>query len=391
MNIGELGIRLRNTILTLVVCLTLAVNLVFAVATLVEPISLYTLLVYFVLLYALVMLLEQQMLRDEDVKEAMTTHVYPARMRTPLRVGFLPYVGVWLLWWLLTQLFFDAGLVFENGFVIQLLLVPLAITALAIDSVYDPAPQIRHCVIAALLVVTAVALFFPTRMWAPQHTGALATAVRAVLYFFTILAHDYVSPANVYANLGTEQSQMQKTLQQQLYDNNDADLEAGNDSRQRRSVRVLSIVDAYQRIDEETLRVREFIALSSWLLVTPLAISLLLFPLAIGATFYAGRRQKWRTVDVTEEHKVHPVPVVVPTPPPPVVVVAPTPPPAPTPVPVAQPDAASMMLLPRIQRRGTTAAYAPLPQPVVAPPVMPPPQATSTQAVGSISVRHIRY
>lgn len=277
MNFDDIGVRLRNTVVSLVVCLTLIVNLVLSIATLAEPISLYTLLIYALLIYALDLLLQHAVAVD-DVKEAMQTKEYPARFRTPLTVEFTAYVAIWLAWWFVSQVFFDAGLVFEQGFMLQLVLVPLVILALSINTVFETRAVYRRYIVVVLLFVSAVTLFFPTFSWAPQHNGALSTVLRVVLYFVSILIQDWLVPANNYASVPAPGDE--------YVDN--GDLESG--LAEKRHLRIASIVDTFERISEERWRAREFIALSAWILITPLVITLLLFLVSVAATFERSRR-----------------------------------------------------------------------------------------------------
>ena len=312
MNVGDLGLRLRNTALGLVAFVSIIANIVFIANNLDDAISRYTLLVYLLFMMALVALLEQTVIRDEDVREALASNVYPARVRTPMRVSFTPYIAVWLLWWFVSQLVYaPAQLEFEaddthaGALFALILLVPLVLLALSLEALFDFAPRRRNFIIMALLVATVIALFFPTHEWAPQRSNGVWTAVRVVFYFFSILGHEKISPPNVYANIGSDPTPA---------NNEEHDVEAQRLTEKRRA-RVYLILDAYDRIDTETLRVREFIALSAWVLVVPVYLLLLIYPLSIAATIYAGRRDKARVVDPTEMQKVHPLPttIVLPT------------------------------------------------------------------------------
>lgn len=376
MNVGELGVSLRNMVLRIVVFLTLIVNLIFITYTLLDPVSLYALLVYLAVLFLLVALLEQTLIRDEDVRDALSTSIYPAQLRTPMRVAFLSFVGAWLLRWFVTQLFFDADLLFDNAFVGQLILVPLVLFALSIDCLFEITPVQRHYVITLLLLVELMTLFFPTRAWAPQEAGHAGTALRDMLYFASILWRDYKQPSNVYANLSAEAAQHLdiRPLNQHLFDMENGTIEPTN--YERRRARVASIIDAHDRVSSDGVRSREFVALSAWILVTPLFIAVLLFPLALASILYSDRKrqQHRRVVDTTEVHKAH-------QPPPPPALVAPEP----------EPPATHVFV-----QRGRARAVTALGPPLSTPPVsvntaIPAPQPSTTTSAPTTTVVNVKY
>lgn len=307
MNTAEYGVLLRFAVLALVSAMAWIATLVFAYPDdkLADPTSLYTLLVVAIVVLAMCVLLEQTLLLNEDIKEALSTTVYPQRLRIPMRVNFREYVEVWLAWWFISQLFFCAGVVYESGVIRHLLLVPLVLFAFSIDCLFDASARTRYFSIVALWIITTIVAFFPTRDWAPQHASVVWTELRVVLFFVSIMVRDYISPANVYANINTDvNAERVRSLHQQLF-GADSDLESGD----KRVSRVVSIVDAYDRIDNEMLRVREFIWLSAWILVSPMYIVLLLFPLAMFAAVYAGRRDtRLINNEASETRKQHPVP-----------------------------------------------------------------------------------
>lgn len=333
MNFNSLGAPLRNTVLVLVVCLSVIVNIIFCAATLSDPLSLYTLLAYVLILGALTLQLESTLVYESDIKDALAANVYPARFRTPLRIAFHAYVLVWLAWWFVSQMFFDAGVVYAHGYVVQLVLVPLLFLTYSYDVPLSLPAKYRRAVVNALLFVTLVALFFPTFGWAPQHAAAWQPALRVLLYFLSIAVHDFSTPANAHVALSTGggggSPRSRRLLHQVLNGNEDPNDDAHDpelgDLQERRRLRIQSIIDAHERIDEETARAREFIAESAWILVTPLAIVLLLFPLALFTLLRISARRRYAAHQLhvqREEVKVH-----SPPPPPPVVpVAAPTPP-----------------------------------------------------------------
>jgi len=241
----------------------------------------------------------------------------------------------------------------ERGLLAQLLLMPLVLAALSADAIFELSARRRHYIVVVLLVATLAALFFPTRAWAPQHSGALETTVRVILYFVAILLHDYISPPSVYVNLSAEPAL-------------NADVEVADEHRRSR---IAQIFDAYERIDGETMRVREFIALSAWVLVTPLYLVLLVYPLAIAAAIYTGRR---RVVDATEVVKLHPVPPPQQPPPPPLVV--PLSPPQHMQSELTGDALPTRLVLPR-NRRPAAVAFVPAAEPP--PPTTPPPPAAA--------------
>lgn len=305
---GEFGSRLRNTILTIVIGLTWVVNIVFASFSLGDPVSLYALLVFFIVLFILSLLLEHTMINEDDVSEALSGQIYPSRIRTPLRVGYTPYIAVWLCWWFVTQLFFNAGLVFEYGYITQLLLLPLVVAALSVNSgIIEASLRVRRYILIMLLIVTALTLFFPTRAWAPQHVYALHTVVRVMIFFGMIMLNDSVTPANIYANLSADAGPVAKASPRGMLTQHLAGASIEDGTIEIRKAKIASIVEAYARIDEESTRVTEFIALTAWLLVTPLAAVLLVSMLAIAATFYNGRRRAMR-VSAREAQKENSLP-----------------------------------------------------------------------------------
>lgn len=312
MNFNTLGLPLRNTVLTLVFLLSVIVNIIFCAATLSDPLSLYTLAAYLVVLGALGLQLENTQLADGDAKDT--------RLRTPLRVSFFAYVLVWLAWWFISQMFFDAGVVFAQGYIVLVILVPLIFLQYSYDVPLNLPPKYRRFVVYALLFVTGLALFFPTFGWAPQHVNAWQPALRVLLYFLSILTHAFNVPLSAHIALPSGTSpRSSKPLQQVLTEdpNDDPnDVEMG-DIQERRRIKLQSDIDARERIEEEVQRTREFIAESAWILVTPLAVVLLLFPIVILALMRNSARRRHvihQQSVLSEEIKVHSPPPPIPAP-----------------------------------------------------------------------------
>ena len=275
----HVGAGMRKIVLRIVAALSLLVNLVFAIATLAKPLSLYTLLVYSLMLAVIGVLLEQTAIDRGELRAALASDVYPALIRTPAGSGFTLYVGAWLAWWIVSQLFSNAGVVFERNIVSTIVLVPLVLAALASYAVYTVKSKTRRALLFAVRIATLVVLFFPTRSWAPQYNSALATSIRATLFFVALLVLDSLKPPQLYADVDN-------FAQDRSTDQERAELAQVSDERQRSAD---AILDAHRRIDTELDRQREFVSLTAWILVTPLVVAGLLFPLALVSFFYSIR------------------------------------------------------------------------------------------------------
>jgi hypothetical protein len=301
-----LELNVRDTLLTLVILLTLLVNLVLAVATLSKALSLYTLLVYLIVIGGMNTLVGSGLLTQEDVVEAMDTGVYPPRMRLPMRLQFAPIVALWLLWWFVSQAFFETDMVFESGLFVQLALLPVVLAAFAARSVFAAPDSVQFGTAALLAVATLISLFVPTRDWAPQYTSAVSTVVRVVLYFALVSLLDYVNPPQRYGDMVAHQSLGNRELDR--LNNMFSQLESGGGAQppvdSERMAQIRSVVAAHSCVRDETHRVITIAVLAGWLLVTPLASALLGFPVVVIATI-AGKRRLRRPLKLHVPAKSH--------------------------------------------------------------------------------------
>ena len=282
LSVSEAILRYRNIGLTLVFLLALIVHFLFLAFSLLDPVSLFGLFFFSVFLYLVVLVFERSVIQP-DITEALSTQVYPARFRAPLNSEFSTYILVWLAWWIISQLFFDAGVLYEHGFVLQFVLIPLVTFAIGVNMFSDSAARYRRYVNLALLFVTFVTLFFPTTSWAPQHANIFFTGLRGCLYFLSLLTFEYTSPGNFHVDVSSAKVHRHEFGHRAV-------LLADEKDERHRGICVDTAVEMVQKIYDEKWRPREFVAMSAWILVTPMSITLMLYFATLFATIGTSRR-----------------------------------------------------------------------------------------------------
>ena len=115
-------------------------------------------------------------------------------LQLPFFDNVLPYVAIWLLWWIATTLLFHAMVVFTHGVLAQLVLVFLLGIFVTLRYVLQlKTTSLWVMMVRFFLHVVSCALtFFPTRDWAPQHTSWMATFVRVTLFFLASIAFNTI-------------------------------------------------------------------------------------------------------------------------------------------------------------------------------------------------------
>lgn len=185
----ELNLRIQKTMFPLVVTLTLLANAIFAVCSLSKIEGIYTLLVYLIILQLLFEIVERRN-NQIDAKELDDD----PDLQLPFFDNVLPYVAIWLLWWIATTLLFHAMVVFTHGVLAQLVLVFLLGIFVTLRYVLQlKTTSLWVMMVRFFLHVVSCALtFFPTRDWAPQHTSWMATFVRVTLFFLASIAFNTI-------------------------------------------------------------------------------------------------------------------------------------------------------------------------------------------------------
>ncbi len=264
----ELRTRMQKLRLSIIVSLTIFCSMVLSSAGFATTIGLYTLLGYFIVLCAVGHLMACAGLDLYDLHDSVGGHnIYPVRVRTPLYADALPYVFVWLLWWIISELFHCALVLFADTILWQFFFLPgLAIAVTWMRSVSFGG----HAPLAVLQIATLATLFFPTLTWAPQHSGPLLTTARVILYFTGVLSFDYIKPPQTYHTLQQQRSAVDGVVRRLI---RQSDLEAGEQSQWREQI--TCVVAAHESVANESARVYEIATLTAWLLVSPFLVSLL--------------------------------------------------------------------------------------------------------------------
>lgn len=295
----ELRVRLRKMRLTLIFFLSFVVNLVLAAFGLATPIGLYTLLVYAALLWLLSALMSCVGIDQRELHDAMRNRAQTARVRTPLHVEFVPYVGMWLAWWIVTELFRAARIVYTNNVLLQFFFFPALVLCTTYAQSWPVRRSIADCAVLVLQIATAVVLFFPAQAWAPQHTNTLATTGRALVYFFALMLFDYVRPATLDAeacrSLKTDNDALLRRL---MRDDDELDSTGSDDctaleqgigraDMQQRRESLVQILVAHERLTREHARAYQIAVLNAWILVSPMIV-VLVGVFATTLIFFAG-------------------------------------------------------------------------------------------------------
>lgn len=243
----ELRIQLRKMRFSLVLGLSFIVHLIFTACGFATAVGLYTLLAYTILICMLSYALNW--LGADRTDLIQTASFYPMRVQTPLHVEFLPFIGSWLAWWTITELFKSALILYRDTILWQFFFFPalvVLVTWLRSSSAGIARVLGKSSVPLLILQIATIAtLFFPTRSWAPQHSEPFITSARVLLFFISILLYDYLRPAN---------TQVTKDLEHQA-----------------------SIVSAYENVANEHSRALEIASLNAWILVSPFIVGLLGF------------------------------------------------------------------------------------------------------------------
>lgn len=193
-----IGARLRKIGLTIVLCVSLVANLTFAAAGLATTTGIYTLMAYLALVGALLHALsataggsaalsgrgELDLERGGQTASNLTPR-RAAAAAAEADISFVPYVGVWLVWWVISELFKSALVLYGDSIVWQFFVFP----ALVLASTWHR--QSRTALIL-LRGATLVTLAFPTAAWAPQHSTVLLVALRVAIYTLAVFLFDFL-------------------------------------------------------------------------------------------------------------------------------------------------------------------------------------------------------
>ena len=187
----EFNLRIQKTMFPFVVTLTLIANAYFAVCGLSKAEGIYGLLVYLLL----VQLLFEVVDRNSNQLPEFDNEDEP-ELQLPFFDNVLPYVAVWLLWWLATSLLFHAKIVSKHGLPGQLALLLLVLIFALLRFVLRLKPTAFWIIVIRFLlrVISCTLIFFPTRDWAPQHASWMGTVARVTLFFLASFAFNAIVP-----------------------------------------------------------------------------------------------------------------------------------------------------------------------------------------------------
>jgi hypothetical protein len=286
--LADIRAGLRKTRLCLVLSLTLITNFVLAVTGLVSPVGLYALLIYSMLVWLLASVLVRAGADEQELRAALNSAASGSRVvrvRTPLHVEFTPYVAAWLAWWVVSELFRAALIVYDNVALVQYVLVPVLVLATTwVRSRWTLSKSrarrtTADVLLALLFAITTVLFFFPTLAWAPYHQSALATTVRVLLFFGTIQLYDYAYPARAYVPLvGAQDDQLHHDKLLERLEGGASGSGAPPDTT---SERLEQVAAAYMLVSAEHSRAHEIATLTAWVLISPLIVAIVLLVLVV--------------------------------------------------------------------------------------------------------------
>lgn len=249
---------LRETNRVLVIVLSALVNGVFIFSGIARPLGLYTLVVHCLVVYILVSSLEHcgSPARCElEVDKRPDLHTHSLNYSSTLQTS----VVVWLAWFVLAHLFFEADLLFAHS---RLLLLLLFITSAA-TTVASYRPQWKVCEILAthaFVVVYIICLAFPSTRWVPQTAPSASTLIRVALFFLTSSVIDIIARYEA-----VSESQVVT----------DADPES-NSTRQF----CLTMENANHLVVSDSQRTRRVMTQTAWLLITA-GVDVIIYGLAL--------------------------------------------------------------------------------------------------------------
>lgn len=294
------GARVRRLVLGIVLFASLAVNVVFAICTLVNPVSLYAVLVFALIISAIGYLVEFTLADAEEVADAVMSDMHPALMRAPVCMSYEWIVGAWLAWWIVTQLMWAADIVYQPSLVSSLIVVPMLLAYTVLRLVGRASAELwtlpETLLLLAIRLVAFATLFFPSTDWAPQYISVLAICARVLLFFVGVMLATFLEPPHWDVSLDDEprpflsiEAEIKNLMQNALLDN---DSTASSQQRQRRFERARAELAAYARTAAEQRRMRNIVALTAWVLVLPLRVVLVVYPLLLAAMIYDSAKTK---------------------------------------------------------------------------------------------------
>lgn len=312
------GARARKLVLGFVMGASLFVNLVFAVSSLNNAASAYALLAFGLFLAIIGWLIDYTLADAEEVAEAVLTNIHPALLRAPVCISYEWVVGTWLAWWFVTQLLFQADIVYEHSLIGAFTLTPLLIATIAVRLLAAPlhiGSRVENWLLIATQLLTYTLFFFPSHAWAPQYIGVFLVSVRVVLFYTAVLLLVFLEPPqwDVSLDESAPVHDIEKELSA-LLRGNLRDIEQNTNKQQlMRYERARSMLAAHARITREHRRMRTFVAQTAWLLYLPLQLIVVLYPLFCAASIYdAAKNSHRRTLTLPQ-----PTPAPESTPPPP--------------------------------------------------------------------------
>ena len=294
------GARVRRLVLGIVLFASLAVNVVFAICTLVNPVSLYAVLVFALIVSAIGYLVEFTLADAEEVADAVMSDVHPALLRAPVCMSYEWIIGAWLAWWIVTQLMWAADIVYQSSLVSSLIVVPMLLAYMVLRLVGRASAELwtlpETLLLLAIQLVTFTTLLFPSTDWAPQYISVLAVCARVLLFFAGVMLATFLEPPHWDVSLDDEprpflsvETEIKNLMQNALLDN---DSTASSQQRQRRFERARAMLAAHARTAVEQRRMRNIVALTAWVLVLPLRVVLVVYPLLLAAMIYDSAKTK---------------------------------------------------------------------------------------------------
>lgn len=197
------------------------------------------------------------------------------------------FVAVWLIWWAVTQFFYEAGLQLSLSWI---LLPFLFLCVLAVSIV----PQSVACDVFPLLAIATLAL--PSADWMPQYMAWTRDALRVFAYFVAVFVADFFVERNVLSEQSVIDAAQPAILTRRKQNDHDDTSSASTSEHafSQTTIYFCVIVDRYETVWlAEQRRIKAIIALSAWVLIVP-KLMILLFTLGLlvvhGLLFLQQRR-----------------------------------------------------------------------------------------------------
>jgi hypothetical protein len=317
--VSTIGARVRGLVLGIVMLASLAVNLVFAVATLNNPFSAYALCAFGGILAIIGWLVHYTVVDIEEVAEVVLTNIHPALLRAPVCIAYEWYVGTWLAWWFVTQLFYQCGIVYEHTMVGTIILAPLVLVTLLVRVFATSLvinPKLESWMLIFTQITTYTLLFFPSPNWAPQYNSTPMIALRILLYTLASIQLDFLEPPQWDISLDEPLRLRDSEVNVHNFLKDSIKQELGNSTQQMaRLAKAQAILSAHAHVNHENRRMKTFATLTTWILVLPIVVVGAIYPVFVVLSIYdAAKNTRRRALVVSQAQPSVAIPLQ-PTPP----------------------------------------------------------------------------